>query len=400
MYKITADGVLIYDSTLEDYKIGQGEVTKEVDKSGSFVFSLYPEHPYYDALVKMKTVIIVYKLGKIVFRGRILDDVVDYWNNKVFTCEGELGFLQDSIIRPYTFNGTPEEAFRQFIEAHNAQVGEFKRFNVGTCTVVDPNGNIARENSNYETTLANITSRLLEDATGGHIQITHGDDGTDPVPTIHYLANFTRTASQPIEFGSNLRNFTKTTKAADLATAIIPLGATVDDGKSDTEDKKLTIADVNDGVDFVYSPRGVAMYDWIFKPVEWEDVTKADILKAKAEEYVETIVNQTATIELSAVDLGLLDRTIESYNCEEFVPVSSKPHNFEDTMLCNKQTMNLLNPAADTVTLGHSFMTFTERSTRNTVNISNTLNQFKKTAKGPDLKLTIVDGKLCATYTA
>lgn len=371
MYKIHADGALIYDSTLEDYKIGQGEITKEIDKSGSFVFSLYPEHFYYDRFVKMRTVVTVRKSEKIAFRGRPLDDGADYHNLKVFTCEGELGFLQDSIIRPYTFKGTPEELFRWYIEQHNAQVGKFKRFKVGTCTVVDPNGYIARENTAYESTLSNMTSRLLEDATGGHFYITHGDDGTDEIPTIHYVSDFTKVATQPIEFGVNLRDFVKKTNAGDIATAIIPLGATVDDGNSDTEDPRLTISDVNDGVDYVYSEKGVALYDWIFKTKEYEDVTDPANLKAKAQEDVEAAVNQSITIELTAVDMHLLDRSIESYNVCEYVPVISPPHNFQDTLLCNKQTMNLLNPANDTVTLGHTLYTFTERTGKLTNSMSN-----------------------------
>ena len=115
MYKIYADDTLIYDSTLEDYKIGKGQITLETNKSGSFVFSIYPDHFYYDNFIRLKTVITVYKSGKIVFRGRILNDVTDYWNNKTITCEGELGFLQDSIIRPFSFTGTPESLFKKFI---------------------------------------------------------------------------------------------------------------------------------------------------------------------------------------------------------------------------------------------------------------------------------------------
>ena len=103
MYKIFADGTLIYDSTLEDYKIGKGLITLETNKSGSFTFSIYPDHFYYESFVRLKTVITVYKSNRIVFRGRILNDVTDYWNNKVITCEGELGFLQDSIIRRFSF---------------------------------------------------------------------------------------------------------------------------------------------------------------------------------------------------------------------------------------------------------------------------------------------------------
>lgn len=364
MYKIYADETLIYDSTLEDYKISKGQVTKETDKSGSFVFSLYPDHPYYDKIVQLKTVVTVYKDGRIVFRGRVLNDATDYWNNKVLTCEGELGFLQDSIVRPYTFTGTPEEMFRKLITEHNAQVDEFKQFKVGTVTVVDPNGYIARANSDYATAMENVTSRLLEDATGGHIYVTHGDDGTDPIPTIHYLADFTKTASQVIEFGSNLKNYTKKVGAEDIATAIIPLGAEVDDGDSETDDPKLTIAKVNGGKDYIYSPEAVALRGWITKVVEWEDVTEAANLLAKAQEYLATVVNQTVTIELNAIDLHLLDRSIESFNVCEYVQVISRPHNFAAVMLCNKQTLDLLKPENDSLVLGMVYSTFTQSSTK------------------------------------
>ena len=82
MYKIYADDTLIYDSTLDDYRIGKGDITLEADKSGSFVFSLYPDHPYYDRFVKLKTVIIVYKDNRLVFRGRLLNVEFNYWTTK------------------------------------------------------------------------------------------------------------------------------------------------------------------------------------------------------------------------------------------------------------------------------------------------------------------------------
>lgn len=400
MYAIYADGALIYDSTLEDYKIGSGTVTLELDKAGSFVFSLYPDHPHYNSFTKLKTVVTVYKSGRIVFRGRVLDDAVDYWNQKTLTCEGELSFLQDSIARPFTFSGTPAELFRQFVELHNSQVDSFKRFRVGSCTVVDPNGRIARENSNYETVLANMTSRLLEDATGGHFHITHGDDGTDEIPTIHYLADFTKVATQPIEFGSNLADFTKTAKAEEMATAIIPLGATVDDGNSDTEDPKLTIAAVNNGVDFVYSPEAVAVYGWIFKVAEWEDVTDAATLKAKAEAHLDTVTRQTITLELTALDLHLLDRSIESYNVCEYVPVITEPHDFNGLLLCNKQTLDLLNPASDSVVLGETFATFTERTRKvsaaalNVAKIQSTVSKTVAQVAGLNESVTVINQNL------
>lgn len=397
MYKIYADDALIYDSTLEDYKIGKGQITREPDKSGSFVFSLYPDHPYYNSLVRLKTVITVYKDESIVFRGRVLNDVTDYWNNKVLTCEGELGFLQDSIVRPFSFSGSPAALFRQFINNHNAQVDAFKRFKIGTISVVDSNDYIARENSAYASTLTNLTERLLQSTTGGHLYITHGDDGTDPTPTIHYLADFPKTSSQTIEFGLNLRNYTKTVSAEAIATAIIPLGATVDDGNADTEDPRLTIASVNNGVDYVYSPEAVALYGWIFKVVTWDDVTDPRILKKKAEQVLDLLASQNVTLELTAQDMHLLDRSIESYNVCEYIPVSSPPHGFQATLLCNKQTLDLLKPDTDTVVLGHTYATFTETTARTASSVASVAglkNTFRRTVSQVSTDLNALNGRV------
>lgn len=390
MYKIYADDTLIYDSTLEDYKIGKGSITLETNKSGSFVFSIYPDHFFYDNFIRLKTVITVYKSGKIVFRGRILNDVTDYWNNKVITCEGELGFLQDSIIRPFSFTGTPEELFKKFINEHNSQVDEFKRFKIGTVTVVDPNNYIGRSNSDYESALSNLNSRLIEDSLGGYFYITHGEDGTDKIPTINYLADFTKVSSQKIEFGSNLKNYTKTVKADDIATAIIPLGHEVDDGNESTENPKLTIASVNGGKDYIYSNSGVALYGWIFKVVKWDDVTEASNLKSKAEAYLDSVIKQNITIELNAIDLHLLDHSIESFNVCDYIQVISKPHNFDSTLLCNKQTLDLLKPENDSIVLGYTYSTFTEINGKMSSAVSNIVN-IQSTVNNISNRLTVLN---------
>lgn len=390
MYKIYADETLIYDSTIEDYKIIKGSITLETNKSGSFVFSIYPDHFYYDKFVRLKTVITVYKSNKIVFRGRILNDTTDYWNNKSITCEGELGFLQDSIIRPFSFSGTPEQLFKKFIEEHNSQVDDFKKFKIGRVTVVDPNNYIGRSNSEYETALSNLNSRLIEDSLGGYFYITHGKDGTETIPTINYLADFTKVSTQKIEFGANLKDYVKTVKAEDIATAIIPLGCEIDDGDDNTENKRLTIASVNGGKDYVYSENGVALRGWIFKPVVWEDVTDANTLKTKAEAYVESSINQNVTIELTAIDLHLIDPNIESLNVCEYIQVFSVPHNFDSTLLCNKQTIDLLKPDNDTYTLGYTYSTFTESNSKIASSVSRVIN-IQNTVNSMSNRLTVID---------
>lgn len=396
MYKIYADGTLIYDNTDETYKIVKGNGTLETNKSGSFSFAIYPDHFYYNSFVRKKTVITVYKSGKIIFRGRVLNDTTDHLNNKVLTCEGELGYLLDSVIRPFEFNGTPEALFKKFVTEHNSQVDEFKRFKIGKVTVIDPNNYIARSNTAYESAFNNINSRLLEDSTGGYLYITHGEDGTDPIPTLNYLADFTKVSTQKVEFGSNLKQYTKTVRADDLATAIIPLGYTIrteanEETGTEASEEKLTIASVNGGIDYVYDPDAVALYGWIFKVVEWSDVTDANNLKRKAEEYLDGAINQNITIELNAIDLHMLDKSIESFNVCDYIHVISEPHNFDSVLLCNKQTFDLLKPENDSIVLGYTYATFTESTSKINTTISN-MSQIQSVVNTFTNKVVALDG--------
>lgn len=372
MYKIYADSILIYDSTVDDHRIGKGSITLETNKSGSFSFSVYPDHFYYDKFIRLKTVIKVYKSNRIIFRGRILSDDSDYWNIKNITCEGERGFFQDSIIRPFTFAGTPEEFLKKIIDEHNSQVDEFKRFKLGIVTVVDTEGTFARNNVEYATSFESLEKHLIDDAPGGYLFITHGEDGTEEIPTLNYLVDFTKVSAQSVEFGANLKNYTKKVTAENITTAIIPIGAEIvvgtetDEEGNEVEIKEhLTISDVNNGIDYVYSAEGVKEYGWIFKTMSWNDITDATILKETAEKQLDELVNQNITIELNAIDLHLLDRSIESFNVGDYVRVISKPHNFDGTLLCNKQTIDLLKPENDSLTLGHNYSTFTEKTNKN-----------------------------------
>lgn len=355
MYKIFADDMLIYDSTIEDYKIGKGTVTLEAGKTGSFVFTLYPDHFYYDRFVKLRTVVTVYKDSRIVFRGRVLNDAVDYWNVKTLTCEGELGFLNDSIIRPEKFSNTPQKVFAGHIERHNEQVDEFKRFKVGDVTA-NNNGAynfVVPADSNYVSTMTALSDRVVSKFPSAYLHITHGDDDTDLTPTIHLLSDFDKVATQSIEFGENLTNYAKTAKADTLATAVIAFGK-----------DKMTMKGLNWGYDYVHNEAGVAMYGWIFKTVEFPDIEDKDVLREAAVEYLESACTQVVSVELNALDLHLFDKSIDSFRVCEYIRVSSAPHNFKATLLCQKQTLDLLKPENDAVVLGATYSYFTDKSNK------------------------------------
>lgn len=357
MYKIFADDTLIYDSTLDDYVITKGVVDREVNKSGSFVFSMYQDNPFIDKIHKLKTIIKVYKYNRLIFRGRVITEQQGFYNDKTFTCEGELSFLLDSIQRPYQYTGAPDELFTQFINNHNDQVDEVKRFEIGEITVTDTNDYINRSNTEYEDTLTNINNHLVEHD-GGYLHITRGDN---EVPRINWFEDFPYKSGQKIEFGENLLDFTKTNSAVDIATAIIPLGAKLGEG-ADAQETRVTIESVNNGLDYIVDDLAVATYGLIFKVVTFDNVTEPSNLLNNARQYLTESINQNITIELSAIDLSLLDYTIDSFKLGDYIDIESKPHGVEDTLLLQKQSIDLLKPDNDTITLGYTYSTFTDKT--------------------------------------
>ena len=378
MYQIYADDALIYDSKLDDLIIGSGNVSLAVNEAGTFTFSLFQDHPYYDRIVKLKTIITVYKNGVLKFRGRSISDKAGFYNEKVFTCEGELAFLRDTIQRPYTFEGSPSALFTQYITNHNAQVEADKQFIVGQITVEDPNDYISRSDTQYTDTLS-LISEALVGPLGGYIYISSGENGER---VINWFSDFPYISTQTIEFGENLLDFSRVDSGETIATAVIPLGAKQDTTGDTEEETRLTITTVADGPvagviksgDYVYNQSAVNRYGWIFKVQTWDDVEIASNLVTKAAAYLNELINLNVTLELTAVDLSDMDLSIESFALGDYVTVISAPHEINARYLLKQQNFDLLHVENDKIILGYRYSTFTETTLSNT-NKNNSVNK-------------------------
>lgn len=369
MYKVYCDNYLIYSPDIDELRIFQPKVDLELNKTGSFTFSIYPSHPYFDKLQRLKSIITVFHDDYLLFRGRILNDEQGFHNEKQVSCEGELAFLLDSIQRPYDFmsgdkHTTVKDLFTFFIENHNAQVDDEHKFIVGNITVVDPNDYVVRSDSQYLTTWDSIQKKLI-DGYGGYLWIRHEADGN----YIDYLADFDALGSQSVEFGKNLLTLNRITKGEDIATAIIPLGAKIKDANGQDTEQRVTIAEINGGVDYVMNQEAVERYGKIFKTIVWEDVTVPENLKRKAEETLSDTINLIVTIELDAVDLSSIDADINSFRLGTYVRVITSPHSLNSAFLVKKMSLDLLNPKSNKLTLGTTYSTFTEQTSGSNKNV-------------------------------
>jgi len=352
MYRVYCDNYLLYHSKLENLKIIDPSLELELNKTGSFDFGIYPDHPYFNMVKKLKSIITVFQDNYQLFRGRVLDDEVGWHNQKAIVCEGDMAFLLDSILRPFSFTGTAAEFLSYVLTLHNAQVDASKHFQVGNVTVV---GSVSYDGTEYLSTKETLEKQLL-DAFGGYL-MTRTEGG---VTYIDYLADITLLSPQKIRFGKNLLDLKRIRKGSDIATVIIPLGAMTKDEEGNDTGKRLTIESVNGGADFLQDSDAIAQFGTIVKSVIFEDTTDPTELKRMGETQLSDSVKLWETIELSAADLATVDKDITSFHLGTMVDVESEPHGIEQRFLVSKLSLKLLDPAANSLVLGKTVPAFSE----------------------------------------
>lgn len=342
MIQMFCDGQLLYDPRNPDYALSAPKCELEVNKTGSLTFTIAPNHPMYDSLLKMKSEITVYQDGECLGAFRVLNTNLDFNNIKAVSCEGELAMLLDSVQRAAEYHDiSVEDYFTALISNHNADVDSSKQFSVGAVTVEDPNDSLYRVHS-YESTWACIEDKLL-DRLGGFIRCRR----VNGVRTIDYLSDYGNVNTQVIRFGENILDLAKEIRGEDIATVLVPLGATDED-----TGEKLTVASVNEGLDYIEDEDAIEVYGRIVKTVEYDDVTVATNLLRKGYEQLAVLCMPRITLTMTAVDLHLVDVSVERIKLGDSIRVVSEPHGLDEYMLVKKLELDFQRPENSKVTLG------------------------------------------------
>ena len=359
--------VLVYDSRLEDFDLVGLTVTTGLNVGGTADIVMPSDHPAYEVFQPYKTLVRVYREGRdgkmeLRFRGRVLYTADDFMRQRTVTCEGELCHLRDSIRRPYAKVGaSPRSFFVTLINAHNEQMEVAKRFTIGSVTV--PSTTIEMENENAETVLDALNS--LVELVGGYITFTDAEDGSR---VINWLSELTNTSGQRIEFGENLLDFNQTgANSVELVTGLIPYGAQLEvtdpkTGKKVKSKDRLTIKAANKqfpNQDYILAQDAVYERSTIMGTVVWDEVTTANELYSRAEAYLESAKLFVTSLELTALDLSYLDKSIDSFSVGDMIHVVSEPHGVNALFQLTQMTEDLLDPSQGKITLGKDIQSLT-----------------------------------------
>lgn len=341
------------------------------------------KHPNFSKLKTLKYGLQVYKNDKLIARCRLTEFRRSFNNIYKIHAEDKLAALNDSQCRPFEFAGHPEDLFEWFIDNHNSQVGDEQKLLKGNVTVADPNDYIVRSWDKAESSWNLMNSRLLE-TMGGYFVVRYEEDGD----YLDWLAGFSLYSDQKIRFGENLLDLNSVIDATNTYTACIPYGAEIvnktygeiDESidswaegtyytlsgttyiliDSETEfnsykgsgttiykitaeentGKRLTVASVNDGKDYIINETMAKEYGTIYAPtdlVTWDDVTRPENLLSKSTDWLNNEgVMLLETMEFSAVDLATAGININSFNMYENVQVETDPHGIKASYLITK----------------------------------------------------------------
>ena len=359
MYRVYCDGHLLHDSNLEVYTLISPKLEIEVNKSGAFTFQIALGHPSYNAIVNKKSYIEIYEDGKWLWSGRPIKINTAMKLYKTVTCEGELSFLHDSVqpIEEY-HNLSVSDYFTTLINNHNRDVDQAKQFTVGNVTVTDSNDSLYRF-SNYEKTFNAIQEKLIN-RLGGYIVLRH-ENG---IKYIDYVTDYPHVVNQEIRFGRNIIDFAMNESFDDVITAIVPLGAKlnqINEESEELEEARLTIADANNGLDYIVNEDAVNRFGLIKDVVKFDDVTLPSNLLSKGYEELEKRIYSNLEISLGVFDRGYIEENVSKFKLGATVTFDSAKHGItKNRIMIQKMSISLVDITKTRIETGISKRNITD----------------------------------------
>lgn len=364
----------------EKMRIQSPELTLTKNAPGSFTFTIDKNNIGNDYIKLFNTIIEVYKDGQVFWRGRVIEEERDAYDNRSFTCEGTLNFLLDTVQTPMHVNTYIETWVRYLLtteytdpldtshtphKCHNSyytSTHTYKKVNIAYWDPYITDNQLIDWYAEYETTW-DLLKQVL-DAYGIKMRVTY-ENGLTNLWFYHDYPDSLK-SQQTIQFGQNLIKFVRKWAIDELATVIIPVGKKFGSDEEERPtvpytpselDAAVTIASVNQGSIALEGPAElISKYGKIYKVVEYSDIEDPANLLTLAQNYFQTTEFDGLTIEVEAIDLSMLmtgtERDINELKLLGQVRCFSRQHGLDKYFPITEIKIALDNPANTTFTLG------------------------------------------------
>ena len=366
IYKIKLDGKVLYYPGDRQAAVINPELDLQTGYAGELTLKVPPLNPLYGEIHNRKSMVSVYRGNTEIFYGEVRTREKDRFKNQPVKATGALSFLADSILPQQEWHDiSPRDLLDAWLQLHNNQVEDRKKIYTGVVTIHDSNDSLYRI-TDRENTLEAIRDKLV-DRLGGYLRLRHENDKL----YLDWLTiqEYGKYCEQPIQFGENLMDYSETMTADDVITALIPLGAAIeqetDENASEFErlEKNVDITSVNDGKDYIYSKEAVENFGWVWRTEKWDDVSVPANLLKKATEFLTSNQYESLVISLTAVDLSLFGQDYDSFDIGDRVLCDAIPYGMKKVLPVMEMKIPLQQPDQAQLTLGENLQqSFTDQT--------------------------------------
>ena len=335
-----------------------GEITQALNTIHEFSFAIPFTHPLYNKMVAFKSIVEVVNLydGKVEFVGRVLTSTnemtTDGFAQKV-TCEDFLSFLHDSA---QWFQKLPNQGaapyLTEILRVANGEVEDYKRINLGTCTVNSRTDKPWRY-LGYESTWNCVRERIIN-SIGGYLTIYERNTRL----YVDWTAQIGKTKKSPIQIGKNIKSASRALDFDGLATQIMPVGADIQKENPDEDQspgvtrEQLTIWHVNNNSAFLEDKDLVREFGVIRKAVIWTEIDDPKTLLARGKQYLKNQKIALAKWTISAVERYLIDDRYDKFEIGNKHPIINAPLSGIETLQILEKKIDILNPQSVDLTIG------------------------------------------------
>ncbi len=365
MIKGSTETIIYNDATpdLTTVKLINPKLDLRNNAAGSLTFKMPQGNNGYDTIEPMVDTFEVYRDGDWLWTGRALTIEKDFWLQKTVTCEGALAFLNDTIAPLHKYSTYTIEAYiNTLLNIHNTKVALNRRIMMGAISTTTTSG-AAIEVKDYVTEDDKVLKYIGDaaDNWGLHIRLRKVSDTL-------YLDMLTdaqlNMATQRIDFGKNLLDYSDNYDWTNIITVLHPIGAKLDTndttGDEDYPDHVVingtpSSSEFTRSGEFLINTAAVNQYGRIEETVNWSEVEDSALLLSLAELYLSDYQYNDLELQVKVLDLKyLLGSGERAFNFLDQVNCYSKPHALDTTFIISEMQIPFDQPENTTFSFKRS----------------------------------------------
>lgn len=362
MYQITVQNgssrhILHSDNPDSSQRISEGKLKEYAGITPSLSMTVGAQNACYDMLHDRTTQIELKntRTGVIEFEGYLLKAqesmTTKGFLRKKLTCEGFLGYLNDSVqlYQQYIAN-TPSAFLQTLLTYHNSVTEESKHIYLGTVNVAS--ADTSTKTTDYRSTLEEIKVNLI-DRFGGELRVRRGNDGK---LYLDYLEAVTEgsTSDMIVMLGHNLRSLSIENDTTNIITRLLPLGAKL----YEHGDQRLVIDEKQPYID---DDNAIEKYGIIVGTVIFDDIDNAGKLYTHGLEYLQENNRIRKHYTASVLDISG-NGSLRTGNTYRF---RNKLMGLDENLRLLGRTVDILKPYTPDVEIGDKTEKITEITAKN-----------------------------------